>query len=160
MSKKFSYYTKNKDGVDVEYCWYNSSNVIYSECLDPDNDFKTLKIVFSNGTQYEYKKVDTTDYLIFREDASQGKALNRLIKNKKYEYVKLENADINKINEEYESLVEDGLYVENKEDGFEIRNNDNDVIYKSSKKLDDEFFDMVKDILKVAGVNIKKNKNE
>ena len=80
MAKKFSVYC---NGVDKT--WYDSSNVIYTECIDHDNKPKTLKVVFSNGTQYEYKDVDVRDYVVFKNDSSQGKALNRLIKEKKYE---------------------------------------------------------------------------
>lgn len=100
MARKFKIYKDN-----VERCWYDSSNVIYTECIDNKDALKTLKVVFSNGTQYQYNEVPVMDYLVFREDASQGKALNRLIKGNKYEYVKLENVDINALNEEYEMLT-------------------------------------------------------
>ena len=155
MSKKFSYYTKNKDGIDTEYCWYDSSNVVYTECLDPDNDFKTLKVVFSNGTQYEYKKVNSMDYLLLREDVSQGKALNRIIKGKKYEYEKLENADLDAINDELFFRSNDGIYIENGSEFFEIRNNKDESLFKLSKPLDKDYFDLVVDILKAVGKNVK-----
>ena len=86
MSKIFNYYSK-----DVDKCWYNSSNIKYSECIDKDGELKTVKIVFANGTQYQYNKVNVQDYLLFRENTSQGKALNKFIKSKGYEYEKLEN---------------------------------------------------------------------
>ena len=90
MSKIFNLYTKNKDGIDVDRTWYQSSNIKYSECLDYDNRLKTLKVVFNNGTQYEYKNVNSQDYLLFRDASSQGKALNEYIKPKGYEYEKLD----------------------------------------------------------------------
>lgn len=155
MSKKFSYYAKNKDGIDTEYCWYDSSNVVYTECLDPDNDFKTLKVVFSNGTQYEYKKVNSMDYLLLREDPSQGKALNRIIKGKKYEYEKLEDADLDAINDELFFRSNDGIYLENGSEFFEIRNNKDESLFKLSKPLDKDYFDLVVDILKAVGKNVK-----
>lgn len=155
MSKKFSYYAKNKDGIDTEYCWYDSSNVVYTECLDPDNDFKTLKVVFSNGTQYEYKKVNSMDYLLLREDSSQGKALNRIIKGKKYEYEKLGNADLDAINDELFFRSNDGIYIENGSEFFEIRNNKDESLFKLSKPLDKDYFDLVVDILKAVGKNVK-----
>ena len=95
MAKKFNLYC---NGVDKT--WYDSTNVVYTECIDNENKPKTLKVVFANGTQYQYNDVDVRDYLLLREDKSQGKALNRLIKEKKYEYVKLENADLDAINDE------------------------------------------------------------
>ena len=161
MSKIFSYYAKNKDGIDTEYCWYKSSNVIYTECLDPDNDFKTLKVVFSNGTQYEYKKIDSRDYVVFKNDSSQGKALNRLIKEKNYEYVKLENADLEKIEEELFFRSNKGFYIENNanEGYFEIKNSNDETVFKLTKPLEEEYFEMVKDILKAVGTNIKEKNN-
>lgn len=155
MSKIFSFYTKNKDGIDTEYCWYKSSNVIYTECLDPDDELKTLRVVFSNGTQYEYKKVDSRDYLLLREDSSQGKALNRLIKEKKYEYQKLENADLEAINEELFFRSKNGFYLDNNSEFFEIKNNKDESVFKLSKPLEEGYFEMVKDILEAVGITTK-----
>jgi hypothetical protein len=155
MSKIFNVYTKNKDGIDVDKCWYDSSNVIYTECLDPDDELKTLRVVFSNGTQYEYKKVDSRDYLLLREDQSQGKALNRLIKEKKYEYVKLENADLKAIEEELFFRSKNGFYVENNDSFFEIKNNKDESVFKLSKPLEEDYYDLVVDILKAVGLTIK-----
>lgn len=158
MSKKFSYYAKNNDGIDTEYCWYDSSNVLYTECLDPDNSLKTLKVVFNNGTQYEYKNVDSRDYLIFRESDSQGKALNRLIKEKKYEYEKLENANLDEINDELFFRSGNGYYLINNDDFFEIKNNKNETVYKLANGLDDKHFKIICDILKSLGISIKEEK--
>lgn len=159
MSKIFNIYTKNKDGIDVDKCWYDSSNVIYTECLDPDNELKTLRVVFSNGTQYEYKKVDSRDYLLLRENQSQGKALNRLIKEKKYEYKKLENADLESINDELFFRSKKGFYLENntEKDYFEIKNNSDESVYKLTKALEPGYFEMISDILEAVGLTIKKN---
>ena len=155
MSKIFSVYAKNKDGIDVDKCWYDSSNVVYTECLDPDNELKTLRVVFNNGTQYEYKKIDSRDYLLLREDKSQGKALNRLIKEKKYDYEKLENADLEAINEELFFRSKNGFYVENNDSFFEIRNNKDESVFKLSKPLDREYFELILDILKSVGIAVK-----
>jgi len=112
MAKKFKIYKDN-----VERCWYDSSNVVYTECIDNYNELKTLKVVFSNGTQYQYNDIPVMDYLVFREDASQGKALNRLIKKNKYEYEKLDDVDVEVLNEELEKLqtkkLSDGERTEN-----------------------------------------------
>lgn len=150
MSKKFNYY---KDNVD--YCWYDSSNVIYTECIDNENKPKTLKVVFSNGTQYQYNDVNVNDYLLLRESSSQGKSLNRLIKDKKYEYIKLENVDVSEINDRLELIKNGGFTVDNKDDGFEIRDNVEEVVFKLSNKLDDDTFDLVNDILKAVGIKTK-----
>ena len=155
MSKKFSYYAKSNDGIDTEYCWYDSSNVIYTECIDNDNRPKTLKVVFSNGTQYQYDDVDVRDYLLLREDSSQGKALNRLIKEKKYKYEKLENADLEAIEEELFFRSNNGFYVSNNETNFEIKNNKDESVFKLSKPLEEDYFDLVIDILKSVGITTK-----
>ena len=150
MAKKFNLYC---NGVDKT--WYDSTNVVYTECIDNENKPKTLKVVFSNGTQYQYNDVDVRDYLLLREDASQGKALNRLIKEKKYEYVKLENADLDAINDELFFRSKNGLYLENNDEFFEIKNNKDESVYKLSKPLEEGYFEMVKDILEAVGMVTK-----
>ena len=150
MAKKFNIYCDN-----VDKTWYDSSNVVYTECIDNENKPKTLKVVFSNGTQYQYNDVDVRDYLLLREDQSQGKALNRLIKEKKYEYVKLENADLEAIEEELFFRSKNGFYVENNDSFFEIKNNKDESVFKLSKPLEEDYYDLVVDILKAVGLTIK-----
>ena len=99
MSKILNYYN-NKTHIDK--VWYDSSNVLYSECDDIENDYKNVRITFKNGSTYEYKNVDVNDYIMFRENISQGKSINKFIKI--YECEKLENKDTDKINEELLSL--------------------------------------------------------
>ena len=109
-------YNQYLEDKRLDRTWYDSSNVIYSECLDKEDDYKELTVVFSNGTRYVYHKVNVMDYMVFREDMSQGKALNRLIKKNGYKYDKLENVDTNAIMEEGKSLMEKSKILnENKE---------------------------------------------
>ena len=116
MSKIISFY---KD--DIDKCWYNSSNIIYSECIDHDDKLKEVKVVFKNGNEYTYKDVPVQDYLMFREAPSQGKALNSIIK--KYEFIKSEEKrDLERLNEEKEMLLEkarQALEEQNAKDGSE-----------------------------------------
>ena len=99
MSKIISYYKE-----DLDKCWYNSSNVVYSECKDHDNALKEVNVVFKNGNEYVYHDVTVQDYLMFREDASQGKALNKFIK--KYEFTrKEEKRDLELLKEELDSIL-------------------------------------------------------
>ena len=154
MSKVFSIYKTGEP--NIECCWYNSSNILYTECIDNDNKPKTLKVVFSNGTQYQYNDVDVRDYLLFRDSDSQGKSLNRLIKEKKYEYVKLENADLEAIEEELFFRSKNGFYVENNDSFFEIKNNKDESVFKLSKPLEEGYFELVMDILKCVGIITKK----
>ena len=153
--KKFNIYRNN-----VDKTWYDSSNVVYTECIDNENKPKTLKVVFSNGTQYQYNDVNVNDYLLFRESESQGKALNRLIKEKKYEYQKLDNADLNALSEELFFRSGNGFYVENGDEFFEIRNNKDESVFKLSKPLEKDYFEMVNDILKAVGLNVKTIEND
>lgn len=94
----------------LDRAWYDSSNIVYSECDDNIDDFKTLRVVFKNGSCYEYSKISVQDYIMFMHgglDGSNGKALNKFIKNNKYEYAKLENRDISELREELTMLLEE-----------------------------------------------------
>ena len=86
-----------KNEYDLEKCidrvWYESTNVIYSEFYEHDNDnFGELYIVFREGKRYLYKNVSYMNYLYFKnaafKEGSSGKALNEyIIKNYKGEKV-------------------------------------------------------------------------
>jgi hypothetical protein len=108
---------------NVEYCWFNSSNVIHSEC-----DFATKKtgnkviaegltvpvetveviLVFKGGRRYVYHDVEWNDYISFlyclgRDDnESNGKAFTNFIK--PYSFEKLDNVDLEKLVELKNSL--------------------------------------------------------
>lgn len=78
----FRYYDKENK---IDKVWYDSSTIIYSECEDKENDYKTLKVVFKGGSTYVYYEVDVQDYVMFIAgglDGSNGKALNKYIKPK------------------------------------------------------------------------------
>ena len=92
--------------------WYDSSMIKYSEMVENENENSgNLFITFNNGTTYVYKNVRFEDYVLFISggtDISQGKTLNKVIKGK-YEYEKIGNADLNKINEELNKQEEETL---------------------------------------------------
>ena len=93
----------------LDRAWYSSSNIVYSECDDNKDNYKTLRVVFKNGSCYEYKNIDVMDYLMFMHgglDGSNGKALNKFIKEKKYEYEKLSDRNISQLNEEMNILID------------------------------------------------------
>lgn len=93
----------NKYVNSRDYTWYDSSNIIYSECIDTTEVEKTLKIVFKQGRSYLYRKVDVNDYLLFRNAESNGKAFNQYIK--KYDCVRMPDvdlADLEKKKEEFQ----------------------------------------------------------
>lgn len=108
-----------------EECFYKSSNICYSKCLDNEDALKTLKVIFNNGAVYLYKGVDVKDYLKFRESESQGKALYSYISNKvdgkpKYEYVRMSDVSISEVNERLSEL--------NKSENDEITANEKQLI--------------------------------
>ena len=150
MSKIFGFYSK-KSETDVEKMWYQSSNIKYSECIDHDNDLKTLKVVFNNGTQYQYKKVDVRDYLLFRDASSQGKALNEYIKPKGYEYEKMENADLATLDGELTFRMEDGIFVLYDGNKFTIKDNKDNVICEKEVKLTEASFHTICSALEAVG---------
>lgn len=151
MSKIFGFYTKSKDGIDVDRTWYQSSNIKYSECLDPDNELKTLTVVFNNGTQYKYNKVDSRDYLLFRDATSQGKALNEYIKPKGYEYEKLENADLATLDGELTFRMEDGIFVFYDDGKFIMKDNKDKIICEKDVTLTEASFNTICSALEAVG---------
>lgn len=146
MSKIFNFYAN-----DTDKTWYQSSNIKYSECIDHDNDLKTLKVVFNNGTQYKYKKVDVRDYLLFRDASSQGKALNEYIKPKGYEYEKMENADLATLDGELTFRMEDGIFVLYDGNKFTIKDNKDNVICEKEVNLTEAAFQTICSALEAVG---------
>lgn len=92
-----------------DYSWYDSSNILFSECIDTQTETKTLKITFKNGRTYLYKDVDVTDYLIFRNAESNGKAFNTNIK--KYDFVRLPDVELEKLDEMRKEFQEDASII-------------------------------------------------
>lgn len=107
MIKKKIYEEKTK----TQKVWYDSSMMVYSEMVESDVDnVGELYVVFKNGWRYVYHNVRFEDYVLLLAggtDASQGKTLNKVIKNK-YEYERLDDADLvaieNDFNKEDETL--------------------------------------------------------
>lgn len=105
----------------IDRVWYNSSNVFYTECVDNENEYKTLRVVFKNGSTYEYYGIDVNDYLMFVYgglNGSNGSGFNEFIKKKKYEYKKIDPLNMNLLTEEREQLLKEKelLTEEKKED--------------------------------------------
>ena len=146
--KLFNYYSGN-----IDYTWYQSSNIKYSECIDNDNELKTLKIVFNNGKQYEYEKINVFDYLKFRDADSQGKAFNQFIK--KYEFNKLDDYDLNKLDEEYVFRTGRGIQIEVKDETINLYNTKNKQIVSIDLKENKEPKDLISTVLKYVGYNVK-----
>ena len=93
-----------EEKTKTQKVWYESSMIKYSEMVEYEDENKgDLFVTFNNGVTYKYIGVAFEDYILFiggGTDASQGKTLNKVIKGK-YEYEKIGNADMDKINEEF-----------------------------------------------------------
>lgn len=146
MSKIFNFYAN-----DTDKTWYQSSNIRYSECIDHDNELKTLKVVFNNGTQYQYNKVDVRDFLLFRDASSQGKALNEYVKSKGYEYEKLENADLATLDGELTFRMEDGIFVFYDNGKFTMKDNKDRIICEKDVTLSEASFNTICSALEAVG---------
>jgi hypothetical protein len=150
MARLFRTYSQN-----VERVWYDSSNILYSECDDRLDNFKILKVVFKNGRQYQYNDINVNDYLLFREDLSQGKALNKLIK-PKYEAIRLDDVDVDLLMEEYARLLDEDdadftLTITESAYVFEGKN-DNSFIIAKTDNLTKDIISILKSFsLKVKG---------
>jgi hypothetical protein len=94
---KFSYYIDNvKDKA-----WFESSNIVYGECDESDTQYKTVRVVFKNGATYQYEDVLVADWVTFKNAESQGKALNEHFKKAGYKYARIDDADLNQLEDEY-----------------------------------------------------------
>ena len=148
--KIFNFYSN-----DVDRTWYQSSNIKYSECIDHDNELKTLIVVFNNGTQYRYEKVDVRDYLLFKNDESQGRALNQYIKTKGYAYEKMENADLATLDGELSFRMEGGVFIDYDGKIIKMRNSKDEVVFEKEAKLDREALNVICGILVASGKDVK-----
>lgn len=91
-----SYYDEDNQ---IEYNWYESSNIVYSECRHHKN-LRELMMVFKSGAVYTYPEVTTRDYLKLKKcvkEGSAGKSFNEFIKKGGYDYKKLGEVDLDEI---------------------------------------------------------------
>lgn len=152
--KLFSYYDNN-----IDHAWFESSDIVYSECIDNENELKTLKVVFSNGAQYEFYDVNVFDYLKFRDGSSQGKAFITYIRKKKYKFKKLEKANLKEINEEYIFRTGNGIFIEENDGNITFYNSKNEKIGDVEKVKDLTISDLIKKSFKLIGFEVKEKEN-
>lgn len=110
MSKIYENYSNN-----IQCCWYDSSNVIFSKCYDNDGDEKVVKIIFKNGRTYLYKGVNVYDYINFRDAQSNGSAFNKYMS--KYTAVRIQDTDLDKLNELKEKFMNEEKELQQTEVG-------------------------------------------
>ena len=148
--KLFNYYDNN-----IDHCWFESTNIVYAECVDNEDELKTVRVVFSNATQYEYYDVNVFDYLKFRDDSSQGKAFVKYIKNKGYEYKKLENANLKKISEEYSFRTGKGAEIESYDGGIRVYDSQRHVLCDIDLSKEQSYEGVIKQVLESVGYIVK-----
>ena len=96
-------YNRYENGID--HTWYDSSNIIYTQCCDK-GDAKSLRVVFKGGRVYLYRNVDTADYVMMRDSESTGESANRYII-KKYKAVRLEDVSLDELDEMKNRFLEE-----------------------------------------------------
>lgn len=107
----------------IDECWYDSSNILYSKYYDKKDSYKELDITFKGGKTYKYFDLIAQDYLLFKNgglDGSNGKAFNIYIK--KYKFEKIDDADVNMLNEKKKLLIEEKENLAKKEKNKEVLN--------------------------------------
>lgn len=146
---------KNKYENDIDKVWYDSSNIVYSECDDKDGELKVVRITFKDGRTYEYKGVKVNDYLLFREHSSQGKALNAIMK--QYECTKIDNRDIAELKNELDDLLHP---KENEEETvIKLSENKLTIIEKDSTtheyELDEKYSDIFTQVFSILDIKFE-----
>ena len=97
----------------IDHTWYDSSNVVYSECYDNSEEKKTVKIVFKGGRAYIYTDVLVEDYIMFKNSDSNGVAVNTyIVKKYKDTCKRLPDIDMNELEEKKENFINEGKITE------------------------------------------------
>lgn len=102
--------TFNKYINKVDHVWYDSSNIVYSQCYDNDGPEKTVKVVFKGGRTYLYKGVSDTDYVQCKLAESNGSAFAKFTK--KYQGVRIADTDLEKLDELKTKFTDDNRVLE------------------------------------------------
>lgn len=139
----------NKYSNSIDYIWYDSSNILYSECYDIDSENKNLKVIFKGGRTYLYKDVNIKDYLMVKMSESNGKMFNECIV-KKYKGIRLSDTDLKQLEELKNRFTEEDkiineekiknnlnykLIFENDEKTFSLLLNDNIIFTGKDKEF-------------------------
>lgn len=101
-------YTKYENSQ--EFCWYNSTNIIFSKCYDNPGNEKVVKIIFKNGRTYLYRDVDVNDYIMFRDAESNGSAFTKYIK--KYTATRIQDTNMDKLEALKQKFIDDNQEVQ------------------------------------------------
>ena len=102
--------------------------------------------------------INREDFLKEEAEATKGSE-NKYIKAKGYKCTKIENADLEKIDDEYIFRSKKGFYLNNTDDKFVITNSNGEEVFNLNKHLDDDTYNLVKDVLKSVGIIYKEKNN-
>ena len=92
---------------------------------------------------------------MFRENESQGKALNKFIKAKGYEFEKLDNADLDAINEEYSFRTGKGAEIESYDGGITVYDSQRHVLCNIDLSKKQSYEGVIKQVLESVGYIVK-----
>ena len=115
--------SKYNEEQRIDKCWYDSSNIIFSETDDKQDDLKEIIVVFKGGRAYKYFNVNVTDIILFKHggvSGSVGKAFEQYLK--KYPFEKVENYNLVVLEEEKQMLLTER--AENNKKIMEEQNNE------------------------------------
>ena len=113
--------------------------------------------MFSNGTQYQYVGLTVQDYLLFRDSDSQGKALNKYIKAKGYEFKKLDDANLDDINNEYLFRTSNGIELEHCDDTIRLYDTNKRLLCEFDLSKEVPIEDILAQVLTSVGYKIKQS---
>lgn len=170
---KYKFYDKENR---IEKCWYDSTNILYSECFDYENDYKDLNVVFKEGRTYLYKKIDVKDYLSFRNATSQGSALNKFITKKEngklvYECLRLSDTDLSELEDKRKELLNENsekkangtsenevltFEIDSENKSLTVKNDKGEELYKTDNDNIEEIGKTVFGVLDLIKLNYNK----
>ena len=140
---KFSYYIDNV----IDRAWFDSSNVVYGECYESDTQYKTVKIVFKNGSTYQYHDVLVADWVSFKNAESQGRALNEHFKKNGYIYEKIDDTNLELLEKELSNKLNYDIILRVSGENLIIIDNTKDVELYSMKCLEEEITNSICELL-------------
>jgi hypothetical protein len=147
----FNYYIEN----NKDRAWFDSSNIIYAECIESDTQFKDVIITFNGGRRYLYKDVYVYDWRSFKEANSQGEAINTYIINKKYSYQKIDNINAEDLFDELEFRKKDGITIQVNDNNIILFDNKDNQLYQMNCIDNINIENNIKEILELIGKTVR-----
>ena len=147
-------YNQYIDNV-IDKAWFESSNIVYGECDESETQYKTVRIVFKNGATYQYENVLVSDWVSFKHAESQGKSLNEHFKKMGYKYTRIEDSNLDEINQELENMSSCDFYFKKEDEKLKLFDNAIDLEKYSMPYPGDDIVNYIKEMLESLGYKIK-----